>query len=72
VVTRRRDTSRDVSWGGVSGGGGEHGDPDLGGSAALGLAGFSSQPSGVFEHAERAFDLAALLAAAEQLGDLDV
>lgn len=33
----------------ASGGGGEHGDPDLGGSAALWLAGFAAQPSGVFE-----------------------
>ena len=54
----------------VSGGGGEHGDPDLGGAAALGLAGFAAQPPGVLEHAERALDLAALLVAAEQLGDL--
>jgi len=48
----------------VSCGGSEHGDPDLGRAAALGLAGFASEPPGVFEHAERAFDLAALLVAA--------
>jgi len=54
----------------VSDGGGEHRDPDLCGSAALCVAGFASQPSGVFEHAEGAFDLKALLVAAEQLGHL--
>jgi len=43
---------------------GQHGDPDLGGAAALWLAALAPQPSGVFEHAERAFDLAAFLVAA--------
>jgi hypothetical protein len=49
----------------VSGGGGEHGDPHLGGAAVLGLAGFPAQPSGFLEHTERALDLAALFVAAE-------
>jgi hypothetical protein len=44
--------------------GGEHGDPDLGGAAALGVAGFPAQPPGVLEHAERALDLASFLVAA--------
>jgi hypothetical protein len=43
---------------------GEDRDPQLGGSAALGLAGLAAQPSGIFEHAECAFDLAAFLVAA--------
>ena len=65
---RPRETSRVPAR--VSGGGGEHGDPHLGGSAAVGLAGFAAQPSGVLEHGECALDLAALLVAAEQFGDL--
>ena len=42
-------------------------DPDLGVPAALGLAGFAPQPSGVLKHRESAFDLAALLVAAEHV-----
>jgi hypothetical protein len=43
---------------------GEDRDPQLGGTAAVGLARLTPQPSGVFEHAERTFDLAAFLVAA--------
>jgi hypothetical protein len=39
-------------------------DPDLGVSAAFGLAGLAAQPAGVFEHREGAVDLAAFLVAA--------
>lgn len=36
-------------------------DPDLGVQAAFGLTGLAAQAAGVFEHGERAVDLAALL-----------
>jgi hypothetical protein len=39
-------------------------DPDLGVPDAFGLADLTAQAAGVFEHAQRAVDLAALLVAA--------
>jgi len=54
----------------ASGSGGEHGHPDLGGSAALGWAGLAAHASGVLEHGQGAFDLAALLVAAKHVGDI--
>ncbi len=44
-------------------------DPDLGVPAAIELTSLAAQPDGVFEHGERAFDLAAFLVATEHVGD---
>jgi hypothetical protein len=63
-LERRALTCERVAEHAGSGGGGQHGDPHLCGSAAVCLAGFAAQSSGVFENAERALDLAPFLVAA--------
>ena len=55
----RLGSGQELRW--RSGGIGEHRNPDLGGSAALGMARLAPQPPGLLEDRQRPLDLAAFL-----------